>query len=56
MKKYDLDAMLDEIRREEGGGAGPKAPQKKKVLTQDEIKAMMKARRKPAAPKPPDAQ
>ena len=52
MRKYDLDAMLDEIRRDEGGGAVAKEPQKKKVLTQDEIKAMMKARRKPAETKP----
>ena len=52
MRKYDLDAMLDEIRREDGGGAAGKEPEKKKVLTQAEIRAMARARRKPAAPKP----
>jgi hypothetical protein len=52
MRKYDLEAMLDEIRREAAGGGAAREPEKKKVLTQDEIKAMMKARRKPAAPRP----
>ena len=56
MRKYDLAAMLDEIRREDGGSAVAKEPEKKKVLTQEQIKAMAKARRKPAAPKPADGQ
>ena len=50
MRKYDLAKMLDEIRREAGGG---KESEQKKVLTQEQIKALARARRKPAAGKPP---
>ena len=51
MRKYDLAKMLDEIRRDEGTVV--KAPEKKKVLTQQQIKALARARRTAAAGKPP---
>ena len=51
MRKYDLAKMLAEIRRDEGG-AKEAAPVRKQVLTQAQIKAMARARRKPG--KPPD--
>ena len=50
MRKYDLAKMLEEIRRDEGGGKEPGA---KQVLTQAQIKAMARARPKRAAGKPP---
>jgi hypothetical protein len=50
MRKYDLAKMLEEIRLDEG--AGPK-PAPKHVLTQAEIKALARARPKPAREKPP---
>jgi len=50
MRKYDLAKMLAEIRRDEGGVKA--APVRKQVLTQAQIKAMARARRKPG--KPPD--
>ena len=49
MRKYDLAKMLAEIRRDEGG-AKEGAPARKQVLTQAQIKAMAKARRKPGKP------
>ena len=53
MRKYDLAKMLEEVRRDEGGGAAADAaPVTKKVLTQEQIKAMARARKKPAAKKP----
>jgi len=45
MRKYDLTKMLEEIRRDEGGAAPAK-----KVLTQQQIKALASARRKAAKP------
>ena len=50
MRKYDLAKMLEEIRRDEGR---PQEPDKKKVLTQEEIKAMARGRRKPRTDKAP---
>ena len=48
--KYDLAKILEEIRRDEHGGKGPE----KKVLTQEQIRAMARSRRKPpAGGKPP---
>ena len=47
--KYDLAKMLEEIRRERGGGKEPE----KKVLTQEQIKALARGRRKAAPDKPP---
>ena len=48
--KFDLAKMLEEIKRDEVGGKGPE----KKVLTQAEIKALARGRRrKPATPKSP---
>ena len=47
--KYDLAKMLEEIRRDERGGKGAD----KKVLTQEQIKAMARGRRKTAGAKPP---
>ena len=49
MRKYDLAKMLEEIRRDEGGG---NEPPKKQVLTQAQIKAMARARPKRAERKP----
>jgi hypothetical protein len=46
--KYDLAKMLEEIERDERGGKG----QQKKVLSQEEIKAMARRRRRPQAAKP----
>ena len=45
--KYDLAKMLEEIERDERGGKG----QQKKVLSQEEIKAMARRRRRPQAAK-----
>ena len=50
MRKYDLAKMLEEIRRDEGGD---KEPAPARVLSQAQIKAMARARPKPAARKPP---
>jgi hypothetical protein len=46
--KYDLAKMLEEIEQDERGGKG----QQKKVLSQEEIKAMARRRRRPQAAKP----
>ena len=46
--RFDLAKMLEEIQRDERGGRG----QERKVLTQEEIKAMARRRRKPEAAKP----
>ena len=52
-RKYDLAKMLEEIRRDEGGSA---QPGQKKVLTQEEIKALARGRRRrKPADKPSDA-
>jgi hypothetical protein len=51
MIKYNLAKMLEEIKRDEGGE--PVAG-KKKVLTQDEIKAMARGRRRKPGDKPSD--
>ena len=51
MQKYDLAKMLEEIRRDEGGGNEPPA---KQVLTQAQIKAMARARPKRVDKKPQD--
>ena len=40
--KYDLAKMLEEVKRDEGGNKA----QEKKVLSQEEIKAMARRRRK----------
>ena len=48
MIRYDLAKMLEEIRRDEGGGKDPE----KKVLTQEQIKALARSRRKTANQKP----
>jgi len=54
MIKYDLAKMLEEIRRDESGGKGTDQP--KKVMTQEEIRALARnRRRKPAGDKPPEA-
>jgi hypothetical protein len=50
MNRYNLVMMLEEIQRDERGGK----PVAKKVLTQQEIKALAKARRAAGARKPPD--
>ena len=47
--KYDLAKMLEEIRRDERGGKAAD----KKVLTQEQIKAMARSRRKAPGAKPP---
>jgi len=47
-RKYDLARMLEEIKRDEGGG---KEPGQKKVLTQEEIKALARSRRRKPAGK-----
>ena len=49
MRKYDLAKMLEEIRRDERTGAGPA----KKPLTQEQIKALTRARRAGGTRKPP---
>jgi hypothetical protein len=46
--KFDLAKMLEEIKRDERGGNA----QDKKVLSQEEIKAMARRRRKPEAKNP----
>ena len=53
MRKYDLATMLEEIRRDEG--RAPEPEKKKKVLTQEEIKALARSRRKAKAEKPSDS-
>jgi hypothetical protein len=51
MIKYDLAKMLEEVRRDERGGK-PGGEEQKKILTQEEIRAMARSRRrKPAAGK-----
>lgn len=50
MRRYNLAEMLEEIQRDESGGKPAPA---KKVLTQQEIKALAKARRAQGARKPP---
>ena len=50
--KYDLAKMLEEIRRDDPEGA---AQEKKKVLTQEEIRAMARNRRRKPAPEEPQA-
>ena len=47
-RKYDLARMLEEIRRDEGGG---KETGQKKVLSQEEIKALARGRRRKPAEK-----
>jgi hypothetical protein len=47
-RKYDLARMLEEIRRDEGG---IKEPGQKKVLSQEEIKALARSRRRKPAGK-----
>jgi hypothetical protein len=47
--KFNLAKMLEEIKRDERGGKA----QEKKVLSQDEIRAMARRRRKPEAKNPP---
>jgi hypothetical protein len=49
MRKYNLARMLEDIRRDQGGAA---AAPSKKVLTQQEIKALASARRAANARKP----
>ena len=49
MIKYDLAKMLEELRRDERGGNAAE----KKVLTQEQIKAMARGRRKATGAKPP---
>jgi hypothetical protein len=49
MIRYDLAKMLEEIRRDEGGGKEPE----KNVLTQEQIRALARSRRKSAPAKPP---
>ena len=51
MRKYSLARVLEEIRRDAAGsnGAGKEAPQK--VLSQEQIRAMTRARRAAAAAK-----
>jgi hypothetical protein len=41
MRKYDLAKMLEEVRRDEGTNAAPV----KKVLTQEQIRELARARR-----------
>jgi hypothetical protein len=48
MRTYDLAKMLEEIRRDEGRA---QEPDKKKVLTQEEIKALARSRRRKPAGK-----
>lgn len=47
--RFDLAKMLEEIQRDERRGKG----QENKVLSQEEIKAMARRRRKPEAKNPP---
>ena len=42
-RKYDLAKMIEEIRRDESVG---KEPGQKKVLSQEEIKALARSRRR----------
>ena len=46
--KFDLAKMLEEVKRDERGGKA----QEKKVLTQEEIKAMARRRRRAESAKP----
>jgi hypothetical protein len=52
MRKYHLARMLEEVRRDERGGKEAE----KKVLTQEEIKALARSRRKPQGAKSPPLQ
>jgi hypothetical protein len=45
MRRYDLAKMLEEIRRDEGAVKAPA----KKILTQEQIQALARARRKSGA-------
>jgi hypothetical protein len=45
MRRYDLAKMLEEIQRDEGVVKAPP----KKILTQEQIKTMARARRKAGA-------
>jgi len=47
--KFKLAQMLEEIKRDERAGKGPE----KKVLTQEEIKALARGRRKATPEKSP---
>ena len=49
MRRYNLALMLEEIQRDVSGGKPPA----NRVLTQQEIKALAKARRAQGARKPP---
>ena len=46
--RFDLAKALAEIKLDEGGGG--EAPPRKRVLTQDEIRAMARKRRKRTPP------
>lgn len=46
--KFDLAKMLEEVKRDERGSKAPE----KKVLTQEEIKAMARRRRRAEPAKP----
>ena len=48
MRKYNLARMLEEIRQDEGGGKGPA----KKLLTQEQIKALARKRKSARAKQP----
>ena len=47
--KFKLAKMLEEIKRDERAGKGPE----KQVMTQEEIRALARNRRKAAPEKPP---
>jgi len=49
--KYNLAKMLEEIKGDERGGG--KGAEKKKALTQDEIKALARSRRRAPPDKAP---
>ena len=50
--KYDLAKVLEDIKRDERGGDAREGPEK--ILTQEEIRAMARnRRRKPASDKAP---
>jgi hypothetical protein len=51
MIRYDLAKMLEEIKADDGGGG--KGAQAKKPLTQEEIKALARGRRKAVPAKAP---
>ena len=48
MLKYNLAKMLEEVKRDEGGVRRADVATAKKVLSQEEIKAMARNRRKAA--------